>query len=269
MTAKQPGRQGRPWRRIAAQIKADPRNHECWRCHEWIDVRLHHNDPRGFTIDHVQPLALGGSALDPRNLRPAHRGCNSSEGAALRKYTRRTGRAAVRDDQPQGRGAGTSRERQPLGEPATGRPRVPPELKRSTLSESPPIPPPPPPAPRAVPDPPAGAGESGRRLWSSVVDEYDLEEHEAALLKEMVRTVDLLDELTAIVEHDGYMVPGPGLTPRVHPAVTEARQARLALARLSASLRLPAGEDADDGGLRRPQRRGAARAPYGIRGSVA
>ncbi|MFC5208610.1 hypothetical protein ACFPM0_18860 [Pseudonocardia sulfidoxydans] len=44
---------------------------------------------------------------------------------------------------------------------------------------------------------------------------------------------------------------------RVHPAVIEARQQRLTLARLVASLRVP-----DDGDVR-PQRRGAARGFYG------
>ena len=69
---------------------------------------------------------------------------------------------------------------------------------------------------------------------------------------------------------DDYQVrgsPGPGLTQRVHPAIVEARQLRIALARLSASLRLPAGEEGDEPQhLRRPQRRGAARGVYGVRG---
>ncbi len=114
---------------------------------------------------------------------------------------------------------------------------------------------------------PAGTGASGRRLWRDVLVKYELEEHELALLREMVRTVDLLDDLAAAVDRDGLMVPGPGLTQRVHPAAVEARQARIALSRLSASLRLPAGEEGDQPKhLRRPQRRGGARGPYGIRG---
>lgn len=100
-----------------------------------------------------------------------------------------------------------------------------------------------------------------------MLDVYELEQHEVALLREMVRTVDLLDDLAAIVAAEGTMVPGPGLTQRVHPAIVEARQMRIALSRLSASLRLPAGEEGDQPAhLRRPQRRGAARGAYGIRG---
>lgn len=121
-----------------------------------------------------------------------------------------------------------------------------------------------------VPHAPPGTGSSGRRLWRDVLEKYDLEEHEMALLKEMVRTVDLLDDLAAVTARDGVMVPGPALTTRVNPAIVESRQLRLALARLSASLRLPAGEEGDQAQhLRRPQRRGGARGAYGIRGVVA
>lgn len=120
-----------------------------------------------------------------------------------------------------------------------------------------------------VPKPPAGTRSSGRRLWSSILEEYELEEHEVVLLKEMVRCVDLLDELAKIAQRDGTIVPGPALTTRVHPALVEARQARITLARLSAALRLPAGEEGDEQqGARRPQRRVGARGVYGIRGAV-
>ena len=39
------------------------------------------------TIDHIVPVALGGPAFDPANLRVAHYGCNSSRGAQLRNGT--------------------------------------------------------------------------------------------------------------------------------------------------------------------------------------
>lgn len=120
-----------------------------------------------------------------------------------------------------------------------------------------------------IPRVPAGTGAAGRRLWADVLGRYELEEHELALLREMVRTVDLLDELEARVREDGLMVTGPALTQRVHPAAVEARQQKIALARLSASLRLPAGEEGDQQrGARRPQRRSGARGVYGIRGAV-
>lgn len=114
-----------------------------------------------------------------------------------------------------------------------------------------------------IPKAPAGTKTAGRRLWQSILAEYELEEHEAALLREMVRTVDRLDELHALVDRDGVMVGD-----RLHPAMVEARQLRIALARLSAALRLPAGdEESGDAkqGTRRPQRRVGVRGPYRMR----
>lgn len=118
--------------------------------------------------------------------------------------------------------------------------------------------------------PPDGLGRNGLALWSSVVDEYDLEEHERALLAQAARTVDLLDELDKAVRREGAMVTGPqGLT--AHPAAREARAQSITLARLLAALRLPAGEEGDQQAgarVRRPQRRSGARGTYGIRGAV-
>ena len=113
-----------------------------------------------------------------------------------------------------------------------------------------------------LPPAPTGTRAAGRRLWRSVLVEYDCEEHELALLREMVRTVDKLDELAAVVDRDGVMVAGPGLTTRVHPALVEARQLRIAFARLAAALRLPSGDENDPAANRRPQRRVGARGTY-------
>ena len=110
---------------------------------------------------------------------------------------------------------------------------------------------------------PTGTRAGGQRLWSSLLEEYDLEEHEMALLVEAVRTVDLLDALDKSVRADGALHDSPqGL--RAHPAAVEARQQRIALARLLAALRLPAGEE-EAGETRRPQRRGV-RGVYALRG---
>ncbi|GEL22758.1 hypothetical protein PSU4_17120 [Pseudonocardia sulfidoxydans NBRC 16205] len=100
---------------------------------------------------------------------------------------------------------------------------------------------------------PAGLKTSGRALWKAVTSDFDLAEHERRLLVEACRCADQLDELAAISAAEGSMGPDG----RVHPAVIEARQQRLTLARLVASLRVP-----DDGDVR-PQRRGAARGFYG------
>lgn len=114
-----------------------------------------------------------------------------------------------------------------------------------------------------TPGPPRGTRVNGAKLWRDVTSRYVLEEHELALLRETVRTVDLLDELAAITAREGLMVEGPhGSKP--HASVVEARQARIALARLTAALRLPAGDENNPAAGRRPQRRLGARGVYGV-----
>ena len=110
------------------------------------------------------------------------------------------------------------------------------------------------------PRPPRGLKTAGKRLWIDVQGKYELEEHESALLLEMCRTSDRLDALSVIVQADGVFDEETG---RAHPAMVEARQLGIAFARLSAALRLPAGDEGDhQAAARRPQRRSGARGVY-------
>lgn len=111
-------------------------------------------------------------------------------------------------------------------------------------------------------DVPEGAAEAGRRLWLSAVEEFEFDEHELALLREAVRTVDTLDVLQTLVDRDGAVVSSPQ-GDKAHPAVVEARQQRITLARLLAALRMPAGDEDED--ENRPQRRQGVRGVYGLR----
>jgi hypothetical protein len=114
--------------------------------------------------------------------------------------------------------------------------------------------------PPVPPRPPRGLKAAGRRLWADIQGKYELEEHETALLTEMCRTADRLEALAAVVRAEGVIEPGTG---RAHPAAVEARQLGIAFARLSAALRLPAGDEGDaQKGARRPQRRSGARGVY-------
>lgn len=113
-----------------------------------------------------------------------------------------------------------------------------------------------------IPAPAKGIGPSGRELWRDVLSKYELEEHELALLREACRTADDLDALAAVSAREGVTVDG-----RIHPAVVEARQLRVTLARLVAALRLPAGDEDDQAAGRRPQRRVGARGVYAIGGA--
>jgi hypothetical protein len=110
---------------------------------------------------------------------------------------------------------------------------------------------------------PSGLRVSGRRLWRDCVAEYDFEVHEQLLLLQACRTADRLDSLATEADaHPPTVVNARG-EQVAHPAMVEGRQQALTLARLLASLRLPAGEEG--GVMTRPQRRGAARGPYGVR----
>ncbi len=120
-----------------------------------------------------------------------------------------------------------------------------------------------------LPSPPRGTAKPGRELWRSVLGQFDLEEHELALLREIVRTVDALDRLAAIVLEEGDVITDDKGNRRAHPASVEARQLRIALARLQAALRLPDGDAGDQSANRRPQRRVGARGIYQIKGGAA
>ncbi|BDB59566.1 hypothetical protein [Rhodococcus sp. RDE2] len=101
-----------------------------------------------------------------------------------------------------------------------------------------------------TPKPPTGTRAAGRRLWSAVVDDYELAEHELQILREAVRTVDLIDALHKVAGAEGPLAESSqGI--RVHPALVELRQQRITLARLLAALNIPS-EDV------------SARAPRGV-----
>lgn len=108
-----------------------------------------------------------------------------------------------------------------------------------------------------MPRAPQGLGPAGRRLWRSVLAEFELSEHERVLLQQSCRVVDELDAFAEVIAREGVMAPDGA---RAHPAVVESRQLRLALTRLLATLRMPAGLDE---GV--PQHRGGARGAYGGR----
>lgn len=109
---------------------------------------------------------------------------------------------------------------------------------------------------------PAGLKAGGRKLWRSVTDDFELGQHELSILVEASRTVDALDELEAIVREEGVTnTSAQGV--RAHPALVEARQQRVTLAKLVASLRIPL-EDTEEAD-RLPQKRSRVRAVSSIR----
>ncbi|WP_223277640.1 hypothetical protein [Janibacter sp. YB324] len=111
---------------------------------------------------------------------------------------------------------------------------------------------------------PSGLQSAGKRLWWSVVDDYELDVHEEILLLQACRCADRLDTLAkeattaTITNTKGDVV--------AHPALVESRQQSITLSRLLASMRLPSGDEGEQ--PQRPPRRGGARGSYGVRGVV-
>lgn len=109
---------------------------------------------------------------------------------------------------------------------------------------------------------PSGLGAAGKRLWDAVTQEFDLAEQELALLEQAARTRDVIATLDGVVKRDGPLsASSQGV--RIHPAIAEARQQRLALARLLATLDVPALEEDVD---QLPSAR-RARGVYDLRGA--
>ena len=96
--------------------------------------------------------------------------------------------------------------------------------------------------------PPKGLSVEAQRLWTKTTTDYELAEHELALLLKACRTLDIVAELEAIVAAEGAVISSPQGS-KAHPALVESRQQRLAFARLVAALRIP-----DEAGTRKQQR---------------
>ncbi len=96
---------------------------------------------------------------------------------------------------------------------------------------------------------PPDLGDRGRRFWLTTVEVYELTDSELSLLLEVCRLMDECEALRQALADDGTTVPGSNGQPRVHPAVGELRQHRLALGRLLSQLALP---DEDDDRLATP-----------------
>ena len=122
-----------------------------------------------------------------------------------------------------------------------------------------------------IPQPPAGLASAGRRLWRSVLSDFELAEHERVLLREACRVADMCAGLADVVAAEGVMATTRLGEQKVHPAVVELRQQRIVLARLVVALRVPIGDQeevaarstsADVGAAARLPRRGL-RGVYG------
>jgi hypothetical protein len=106
------------------------------------------------------------------------------------------------------------------------------------------------------PKPPEGSGTAGRRLWRSITGEYELAEHELALLRQAVHVADVCAQLQAVVEAEGPLAANRLGERKAHPALVELRAQRLLLARLVVALRVPLGDEEQGPRLQRRGIRG-------------
>jgi phage terminase small subunit len=92
------------------------------------------------------------------------------------------------------------------------------------------------------PKPPAGLGDAGRALWRRIhgdlAEGWELDERETYLLEQACLIADQVAALDAAVAREGVTVAGSMGQSRVHPAVQESRQLRLAQSRLLKSIEL-------------------------------
>lgn len=118
------------------------------------------------------------------------------------------------------------------------------------------------------PTPPRDLAARGRAFWRSTTAAFELSEVELQLLRECCRLLDECEHLRHSVEQDGTSVKGSTGQVRVHPALGELRQHRLALGRLLAQLDLPDEEGATLPTPLQARGRRAATNRWGTRGTA-
>jgi 5-methylcytosine-specific restriction endonuclease McrA len=75
-------RKGSRYQRLRRQVIAEETR--CCICGEPVDKNLPPNHPRSATVEHLDPIALGGDVYDRTRCRLAHHGCNSRKGNETR-----------------------------------------------------------------------------------------------------------------------------------------------------------------------------------------
>lgn len=82
----------------------------------------------------------------------------------------------------------------------------------------------------------------GERFLAALEQEAELGPDARAAAESIAAHLDTIADLEALIEKDGYMTRGSRAQPRLHPAVAELRQARLALSTMLKALGLEDGE---------------------------
>lgn len=92
---------------------------------------------------------------------------------------------------------------------------------------------------------PHGLGTEGKRLWTTVVDEFDMyaEPHKRRILFDACKTADLIKRLDDVAAKASVTVKGSMGQEVIHPCIAQAQTARMQLAQLLARLNFAPPED--------------------------
>ena len=103
-----------------------------------------------------------------------------------------------------------------------------------------------------LPPPPPGSGPAGKRLWRSVLADYELSGADLEVLKHAVAVADDIASLEPVLKL-GPFIKGADGQPRANPALVQRRQLVLVMTRLLAAIRVvgDVGSDEHDRGQRR------------------
>lgn len=89
-----------------------------------------------------------------------------------------------------------------------------------------------------IPRAPLHLGPSGRKLWRSVVQVYELVEWQLPILESACTASDRLEQARRAIEADGLIVDGGKIGPKANPAVSIERDARTSMLRALRELSL-------------------------------
>jgi P27 family predicted phage terminase small subunit len=91
-------------------------------------------------------------------------------------------------------------------------------------------------------DVPDALGPRGAALWASIMSDLEGDQHDADLVLETCRILDVIDALAAAVDRDGVTVTGSRGQIVINPAVQEMRQQQVTFSRLVGQLNLDEAE---------------------------
>jgi phage terminase small subunit len=105
-------------------------------------------------------------------------------------------------------------------------------------------------SPGSRPTPPEHLSARSRRLWTTIVEDYELEAPEHETLRMALEARDRAEQARKTLRREGLVYKDRFQAPHAHPCVAIERDSRAAWLRLMAALDLPMEEDQDKPDMR-------------------